>query len=312
MPEPAAVPEQRQLVVSFETPAPEADAAAVAETLRAVVALLNAAIHEVKSDARFALKARAPSAGSLNVYLEWIGAAAILVGANLPIITEALNLAKAYFEFRLLGKGKHDSQSESKSPINITNNTGTINLLLNSQVNITVGDAANAIEADPTIKSVSVLQGEERTAIIKIDREHLAYLKYDEKVPTIDVPAKRTQLIKKASLLVRTPDLLGEAKWAFNYKGVRIEATIKDDKFLTTVRSGKQSFKAGTEIIADMTAEEEFDPVTSAYVPKSYTIDKVHRLTEQKFFSDNPKRETPMTPRKTQGKGKGKSGRKKK
>lgn len=307
MPEPASVPDHEQLVVSFETPAPEADAAAVAETLRALVALLNAAINEVKPGAKFAIKTRAPSPGSLEVILEIAGAAAIFVGANLSTIADAVKLMKYYVELRLLGKGKSSAKAESKDQINLTvNNSGTIDLLLNSQVNVAVGEAAKAIEADPTIKSVSVLQGEDRDPIIKVKREQLGYLKYDENASVVELPARRERSIKNASLVVRAPDLLGDSKWAFNYKDHRIEASLNDDGFLSEVRSGKRSFTAGTEIVADMTAEEEFDPVATEYVPRTYTISKVHSLKKQKLLSDNPMMIRPKRKGKGKGKGKGK------
>ena len=207
---------------------------------------------------------------------------------------------KQYFELKLLFKGKKP-QPNAKGLIaidNVTvNNSGTINLLFNSTVNNAVGNAAAAIEADDTIESVEVLHGENKTPLVKIDRDELVYLKYDDEIPT-ETPKQRTRTLKKASLVVRSPDLLGGSMWAFNYKGHKIDASMQDAAFVLEVHNGNRSFTAGTELVADMTVDEDFDAASDAYVPKKYVITLVHSLKQQKFLTKAAKASKPKQSRK--------------
>jgi hypothetical protein len=285
--------QHEELIVSFGTPVAEADAAAVAATMQAVVTLFDAANDEVSPNAPLGLKARAFTAGSLELPLEIIGPSTLFVAAHLPKIAAVLGIVKQYFEIRLLAKGKKLPPPDSKGQISIENitlnNNGTINLLVNSQVNGAVGIAASAIEADDTIKKVEILQGKKRTPLVRVEREQLPYLKVDEQEPIIETPKKRTRVLKKASLVVRSPDLLGDSMWAFNYKSHKIEASLQDNEFLLEVHNGSRSFTAGTELVADMTVDEEFDAGSAAYVPRKYVITRVHSLKKQKLLSSTKK-----------------------
>jgi hypothetical protein len=287
-----STPTHEQLVISFGTPVAEADGAAVAATIHAVVSIMKEAHRHVSPSSTLVIKARPLASGSLEIPLNleiagMIGTGALFVAANLEQINAALTIVKQYFELRILMRGNPLPEPNPQGgiqvgPIHVTNNSGTINLWVNPVIGKAVSDAAEAIESDPKIENLALYQGEDtRVKLVEVGRDELQYLRSDSASLGVDVPAKR-QRKPKATLVVRSPDLIGDSKWAFNYRDHRIEASMDDKSFLAEVRSGNRTFTAGTQLIVDLQIDEEYDLPNAAYLPKKYAVLKVHELVRQK------------------------------
>jgi hypothetical protein len=281
----AATQSHEEIVVSLGTPIDEADAAAVAAVMRAFVTLIEAASDTIAPEVSIKLKALPFKRGSFQIPFELIGLAGYAL-ANADKIKEVLQALKTYFEIRVLMRGKPIEITDTKAPIRIenltiNNNDGTINLLINPQVNRDVSDAAKAVEADKTIDGVRVLQGAQKTPLIELKRDEIKYLRQDDNAPTIAPPCRDKEL-KNARLVVRSPDLVGNSMWRFSYKKHKIEASIQDSDFVKAVQKGEKAFTGGTQLVGDVKIHEEFDPATNKYVPTKYTITRVDHLEQQK------------------------------
>lgn len=291
-----------QLVLSFGTPIPEANAAAVAATMQAIVILIDAANDEFAPMGKVVLRARPFGRGSLEVPFDIVEIGAPFLIPILGLAPRILDVLKSYFELRKLyartpvdANSKTETPSQTPSVPGIIVNHGILNILHDSKVNLAVGNAASAIQADETISGFRLLYGEQKIPVVEVARNELALLSHD-KSPTAQ-PKQRQRKVPKAALDVRSPDLLGASMWGFNYKGHTISASVQDAGFLSHVTNGETAFAAGTTVIADLIIDEEFDVEKNAYVAKRYTISKVRDLRRQNqlpgFSQEQPSKKLP-------------------
>src|SRR4051794_24139140 len=89
---------KEELIVSFGTPAAEANATAVAATIQAIVTLIDAANREIKPDTRLSIKVRALAAGSLEIPIQIIAPAVMFFEANISTLADTFKLLKYYFD----------------------------------------------------------------------------------------------------------------------------------------------------------------------------------------------------------------------
>jgi hypothetical protein len=70
---------------------------------------------------------------------------------------------------------------------------------------------------------------------------------------------------------LKSPDFIGDAKWAFYYDGKVIHAAIEDEAFMDSLRKGQIKLFAGIRIPVRMKIEAFFDEKLEP-VKKIYTI----------------------------------------
>jgi hypothetical protein len=100
------------VVIQFDTPAPEASAAAVASMIHAMVALIEGAQQYLSPTQKVIVKARPLAPGSLQIPLDlipldWLQAGAQFIFENPPLLKSVLDLLSAYISARKTGKQGH-------------------------------------------------------------------------------------------------------------------------------------------------------------------------------------------------------------
>ncbi|MEX2173192.1 MAG: hypothetical protein WD872_02445 [Pirellulaceae bacterium] len=289
--------QQERVVVELGTPIAEADAAAVASTMQAVVAIVAEAQKQLKSNDALLLKARPFSENSFEIPFELILVGTALAFDNHPLIDEVLQILQDYISIRKLLRGKPlPSPSANGSVVvqgNITVKDSVVNILLNSQVNTIMNKAAADLEADTTINGLKVLRGKQRDPIANIEREELAYFRYDPHSLALDGPQRERP--QRTTVIIHTPVLEGRAKWKLILDGHTISADIQDYGFMERVRAGNEVFAAGDRLDVDLVIHEDYTESLATYQPKKYSVMRVYdhfkRPTEESpklFVEESP------------------------
>jgi hypothetical protein len=99
----------------------------------------------------------------------------------------------------------------------------------------------------------------------------------------------------RANLIVSKPFLGGSKtrKWEFIVDGTRISANVVDDKFLSNLQQGLESFRVGStmDVLLDIT--KEYDDTYKTWMNKKYTVKTVYEMhnpetaTPQKLFPND-------------------------
>lgn len=274
-------PQPEELVVRLGTPIAEANAAAVASMMQAVVAIVEEAQKQIKSNDEILVKARPFSEGSFEIPLELVLVGAALSFDNYPLIEHVLRLLKEYISIRKVLQGSPLPPAAKDGSIvvqgNITVTNSVVNILMNSQVNTAMDKVATDVKADTTIQSVKVLRGKEREPIATIERGELDYFRYDPNSAVLE-GQKRDRPVQ-TTLIIHTPVLEGRGKWKFILDGRTVSADIKDEDFMQRVKAGNEVFAAGDRLVVDLIIHEEYAQSLATYQSKKHTIVKVYDHT---------------------------------
>jgi hypothetical protein len=258
-------------------------AASVDSTMDAVVAIVEAAQKQIKTTEEILVKARPFSKGSLEIPLELVLVGASLMFPSQPLIERIVEMLKEYISIRKRLKGKPLPQAAKDGSVTIKGNVkiseSVVNIIVNSQVSTVMDKAAENIERDMTIKSLTILQGDDREQIATIERKELSYFRFDPHAPLQD-GSKRDRAIR-TTLIIHTPVLEGRAKWKFIMDGRAISADIKDENFMERVRSGNEEFAAGDRLEVDLLVHEDYAQALSAYQSTKHSIQKVIRHSKR-------------------------------
>lgn len=270
---------RESLTVKLGAEPAEANAAAVASTMQAVVAIVEEAQQQIQSNEQLLLKARPFAKGSFEIPFDLIVLGAATLFDVHPLIGQVLDMLKDYLDIKKMLKGEPVPEPAENGTIVIQGNTvqvskSVINILCSGQVNSTVDRAFSDIEADDTIKDVKVYRGSDTTPIATIPNTEFAYFKHEPSTPPSDRPDRDRNV--KATLTIRRPVLEGRAKWDVNYEGNSISADLRDEDFKQRVDAGIEEFARGDRLEVELTIVERYNPTIDDYERKgAYVITKV-------------------------------------
>lgn len=272
--------QKEQLTVRLASDQSEANAAAVASTMTAVVSLLSEAQQGLDANKEFLIKARPFKKGSFEIPLELIVMAGGTMFASHPLIDNILDAIKTYFEMKNRLQGdkveKRDDTTIVIQDTEINISSITLNLLdPQCPANQDVARALETVEKDETISDIELLRGDEPEPFVKVTRSQFGYYKVNAPPPEPERASRDIQ--SRETITIWTPDLGGNAKWGFNRKGSLIRATVADQTFMKSVREGAELFAAGDRLLVDLVIHQEFNSTTNDYDNKSYTIKRVRK-----------------------------------
>lgn len=230
--------------------------------------------------------------GSFEVLLTAINTTAPILA---PYVQSSLSNIKTFLDIIKLKKdlkGKKPlevTQEEDKSKI--LNHHGEIhyhnchvtNLYFNNPIidkNIT--DIFSQLIENNKREEVSISNDIENVVINEKEYSNMATILVE--TPQ-DIVLKKFEDIVEAELPLKKPDLIGESRWQFIYKGKAIDVTIEDKSFLHKVQTGKiRKLYAHVRIPVKMKVEvfmdDKFDEVS-----KKFTIIEVTgNIIEPKSF----------------------------
>lgn len=149
----------------------------------------------------------------------------------------------------------------------------TINIHANDpKIGEALARGFQALNSDEQIKSLTVLD-KKRKKLLRVPRR--AFRRIAEQV--IEKPPKEKTVSERTSLRVFRVVLEDGYKWDFFYQGFKIPVTIEDPNFQDRVSRGER-FGRGDILDVDLNITKKYDEGIQAYVNKSYTISKVHKI----------------------------------
>lgn len=263
----------------------QVDAAAVASTMQAIVAIVNEAQKGLKNNEQVLLKARPFAAGSFEMPLDLIVMGAVALFEIHPVLDQLLDMLKGYIDIKKLLKGQPVPEPTDDGTYviqgnNISISNSVVNILSNSQVNAAMDQAVADISADEAIRDLEVLRAGSPEPFIKITSTEFKDLRSQALDLGTDKPNRDRTV--KAMLTLRSPVFEGSGKWRFNYDGVKIAADIRDESFKRKVIAGLEQFAAGDRLEVDLVIAERYNPAIADYERKGqYFISKIHKHTRQ-------------------------------
>lgn len=283
MPSPASS-HTESLSVRLGSPDSQVNAAAVASTMQAILAIVDEAQKGLKANEHVLLKARPFANGSFEIPLDLIVLGAAALFDVHPLLDQVLGILKDYIDIKKLLKGEPLPQPTDNGTIVVQGNTITvsnsvINVLSSNRVNSAVDRAVTDIAADETIRDVKVFRGRSPEPFITIPNTEFQYLRY---TPRTSGEMPDRDRVVKATLTLRTLVFEGTGKWRFNYEGVKISADIRDDDFKRRVAAGVEQFAAGDRLEVELIIAERYNPTIADYERKGqYSIARVFRHIKQ-------------------------------
>ena len=232
-------------------------------------------------DSGIEINVRAFAPGSFEVLVESI---VPVFPAIAPHVPTALECGKAFLELVKIKrelKGKKAKEVESSdTQAKIINHEGEVHYyncnVYNTYINNPTIDAGLS-------KLFSSLNNSERPAVsfmsgnqsVRIDHESYGEMSA-QVVDEFDSQSYQTlSSIVQEQLLLKSPDLLGDSRWDFYYRGKTIHVSIEDKKFIDDVKSGRiKQLYAGVRIPVEMKIEAFFNEKLEAE-RTVYTVLKV-------------------------------------
>jgi len=132
-----------------------------------------------------------------------------------------------------------------------------------------------ALESDKEIKSFSVLD-KQRKKIIDVPRKSFGVLSTQKK----QTDSQEQRIKERTTLQIFKAVFDSGYQWHFLYKGIKIRANIKDEKFQSRVKSGEK-FGRGDALDVDLEILKEFDEELKTYMNKAYSILIVYKKISQ-------------------------------
>lgn len=288
----STVDQKEQVVVKLDSTQPEANAAAVALSMSAVLALVSEAHSAVDHNQKLLVKARPFAEGSFEIPLELI---VVDVGAflfNHPLLDNILEAIRRYFEIKKQLQGgalvRRDAQTIVLNGTEVNVGSAVINLLdPRSKANQEVAKALQEIENDESISGVELRRGSQHTPFVSVPRSEFRYYKLPD---VIEDSTKRRESRSRETLGIASIVFEGDARWRFNRRGSIIAATVADQEFLERVRRRVEKFAAGDRLDVDLVIDQLDELGIGDFVDKTYTIDHVwahEKRQRQKSFTED-------------------------
>lgn len=93
---------------------------------------------------------------------------------------------------------------------------------------------------------------------------------------TEDLEENKRKIVEEANLqLIKVILEKGRRKWEFAWKGIKISASVSDDKFWNKMASGQVSIKQGDSIKANLQIIQVLDPYSKVFFNESYEVVEV-------------------------------------
>ena len=277
------IDQKEQVVVKLDSEGPEANAAAVASSMSAILSLVSEARAALGDNQELLVKARPFAEGSFEIPLDLIvvGVGALLV--NHPLLENILDAIRRYFEIKKQLQGnalvRKDAQTIILNDSEVNVGSVTINLLdPRSKANQEVARALQEIDNDESISGIRLLRGSERTPFVTVQKSEFRYYKLPD---SIDDPTRRRQSRSRETLGIASIVFEGEARWRFNRRGGIIPASIADQEFLERVRRRVEKFAAGDRLDVDLVIDQLDELGVGDYVDRAYIIDHVWHHEKQ-------------------------------
>lgn len=93
---------------------------------------------------------------------------------------------------------------------------------------------------------------------------------------TENLEENKRKIVEEANLqLIKVILEKGRRKWEFAWKGIKISASVSDDKFWNKMASGQVSIKQGDSIKASLQIIQVLDPYSKVFFNESYEVVEV-------------------------------------
>jgi len=279
------------LTITYESNKHHADAKAVGAGLLAIHSMISEVQSACEENEQILIKARPFARGSLEVPLDLIVFGATILFQEYPLFQKIREVITQYFDIkrRLRGQPIH---VEDGNVIIIENSRVQVDHITlqclnpSSEVSRKCAEAFHAIEEDPEIKAVRVSSNTSTEPLARVQRAEFPYFHPETPIGEKNLGQRYEE--SRETLVIRQPAFEAELKWRFVWRGAKISAEVKDERFQKSVETGRESFAAGDSLDVDLQRLQEYDPAVLTYVDKEYTITQVrkhnHRAEQGNLF----------------------------
>jgi len=285
----AAVPDT-EFVLKFSGKPNQVDAGTLLESLAGITSILHESNRELGTGERLKINVKAPKPGSFLVHLVLDPATAaaiadlfashkeLAVGGLITVLADSI----AIWQF-LRGKPPKSIKKIDGGSVVIENSGGETRIedqritnfvINNSNVAFHLGRTFSAVNADPNVTELSLLDKNRKTELVSVPREEFQELS----VTTVTSPERRDITVRSKVRIVK-PSFDKSLKWEIVYGGNRVSVVIADETFLGAVDHRKR-FAKGDVLDVDLQVRQEFDPSLGAYLNKSYRVINVYEHLE--------------------------------
>lgn len=147
----------------------------------------------------------------------------------------------------------------------------------NPQIRKDLSKTFQQIESDGDVTGIEIIDKDEKS-VGEVLREDFQNFEIDQLDAIVDKTENR-KIQEEVNVNLSVFKVVFEKgfRWQFIYKGNKIPAIIRDDRFIEAVTSGRERFASGDVLVVNMQVHQEYDRIADAFINDYYTITKVIR-----------------------------------
>lgn len=280
------VPGMEDMKVKFEGQG-QVDANTLITSLLHLTNIIHEVNRELQTNKKIEVKVNALKEGSFIVHIV-IQASIIETITNLftadnmdaaaNIVTVAGGL---YAVAQFFKGGKTEVVKTEDNSITVKNVEGDVAIIDNRVYNIylnneviqkNIAEEFEEMGKDDSITGFSLLDKNDKP-LVSIPKEDFARISELEEA---SIKPDDRIITKAVTLTILSLSFERNIKWTFIMEGIKLQAKIKDDTFVTLIDSGEK-FAKGDALEAEIEIKQRFDKDANAYVNKGYVITKINR-----------------------------------
>lgn len=227
------------------------------------------------------IRIKALSPGSFKVTIDIIQELmdSLLTTENVAYAASVVTILSGIFGIRKFLKGKKpESVKNIDAHVEIKNTIGEVTIIEKNTYNIyqsntLVSEALNdtyyTLSQDAKVSSFNFLDKTEQP-IFQSDRSEFEM--NSEVLETKDEDKKIS--IELTSVSINKICFEKDYKWQFYYKGIKIQAVIKDQEFFKRINEGEK-FSKGDSLEVELKIIKEFSNEDNTYINKTYEVTRV-------------------------------------
>lgn len=284
--------------ITFEGDINSVDVNLLTTTLLNFNTLIQEINKEVKTGKNVSLQIQTFQPGSYDIFCSLAGDAGIvsslfniLSNDNLQFastIIETLADILAIKEF-LGGKKPISIENTNSDTITIKNKDGQVKvtskkagdiIFNNPTVNLTINNTFNTIQGIDQIQGFSIKDSKGKNKFTTT-RENFENLSSPNEVLEEKTQVSKTITKYNVALSIFKIVFGQKYKWEFYYEGIKIAATIEDEKFYDKLLNREIEFMNGDILIADLEIGQVFNDIANTYENKKYIVKQINDIQHQ-------------------------------
>lgn len=279
-------PAAETLILQFGTTPHEIDARTLLGSFGALETALRAIAADNHPATVIRIKVKPFQKGSFEVPIEIQQSLAatglVLSSIDWPNVRASITILIDLIKISLALKGEKPKKANSvERNLSVTNSKNVqLNVDQRSfKLYMRGGEAVEALknafqtmDADKDIKSFTLLD-RKRKKLVRVSRRSFPFLSKRR----VELQVGERRITERVTLSVFKVVFDDGYKWEFYYRGFKIAAELKDERFAKKVRMGTR-FGRGDALDVDLETVQRLDETVKQYVNKAYFVSAVHEI----------------------------------